>query len=146
MTTLKLIATIAGQRIALPAGAIESVVEIDAITPVPLAAAHVAGLAALRSRVLTVIDTYAALEIGRFCPREQLQAVVVTIDGHLYGLLVDEVEDVVAIADEPEPQPAGLAPGWSANVIGLIEHDGHAILLLDPARLVTGPVAVASAA
>lgn len=140
MNTLKLVATIAGQRIALPTGAIESVVEIDAITPVPLAPAHVAGLAALRSRVLTVIDTYAALEIGCYCPSDRLQAVVVTIDGHLYGLLVDEVEDVVAIEQEAEPQPAGLAPGWALNTIGLIEHDGHAILLLDPARLVTGPI------
>lgn len=146
MNTLKLIATIAGQRIALPTGAIESVVEIDAITPVPLAAAHVAGLAALRSRVLTVIDTYAALELGCYCPGDQLQAVVVTIDGHLYGLLVDEVEDVVAIPHEAGPQPAGLAPGWAVNTIGLIEHEGRAILLLDPARLVTGPVAIASAA
>ncbi len=146
MNTLKLIATLAGQHIALPAGAIESVVEIDAITPVPLAARHVAGLAALRSRVLTVIDTYAALELGCYAPGDQLQAVVVTIDGHLYGLLVDEVEDVVAIDQAPEPQPAGLSPGWAANTIGLIEHEGQAILLLDPARLVTGPVAVAAAA
>lgn len=145
MNTLKLIATIAGQRIALPADAIESVVEIDAITPVPLAAAHVAGLAALRSRVLTVIDTYAALEIGCYCPSDQLQAVVVTIDGHLYGLLVDEVEDVVDIAAEPEPQPAGLGAGWALNALGLIEHDGHAILLLDPARLVAGPITAVAA-
>jgi purine-binding chemotaxis protein CheW len=146
MNMLKLIATIAGQRIALPADAIESVVEIDAITPVPLAAAHVAGLAALRSRVLTVIDTYAALELGQYRPADQLQAVVVTIDGHLYGLLVDEVEDVVAIEQEPEPQPAGLASGWAVNTIGLVEHEGSAILLLDPARLVTGPAALAAAA
>ena len=142
MDDLKLIARIAGQRIALPASAVESVVEVDAITPVPLAAAHVAGLAALRSRVLTVIDSYAALELGN-SPRDGLmQAVVVTCDNHLYGLLVDEVEDVVAIPGEPLPLHAGLGRGWSRMAIGLIEHDGHAILLLDPARLVAGPTSV----
>jgi len=139
MDNLKLIARIAGQRIALPASAVESVVEVDAITPVPLAAPHIAGLAALRSRVLTVIDSYAALELG-FAPRVGLlQAVVVTTDNHLYGLLVDEVEDVAAIAGEPMPLPAGLGRGWSRMAIGLVEHEGHAILLLDPARLVVGP-------
>lgn len=139
MDELKLIARIAGQRIALPASAVESVVEVDAITPVPLAAPHIAGLAALRSRVLTVIDSYAALELGQ-SPRDGLlQAVVVTCDNHLYGLLVDEVEDVASIGGEPSPLHAGLSRGWSRMAIGLIEHGGHAILLLDPARLVAGP-------
>jgi purine-binding chemotaxis protein CheW len=144
MKSLMLIARIAGQRVGLTADAIESVVEIDAISPVPLAPPHVAGLAALRSRVLTVIDSYAALELGQG-PRGALcQAVVVTIDNHLYGLLVDEVEDVVVTADELLPLHAGLARGWREGAIGLVEHQGHAVLLLDPARLVAGPTAVAA--
>jgi purine-binding chemotaxis protein CheW len=144
MDALKLIARIAGQQIALPAGVVGSVVEVDAITPVPLAAPHVAGLAALRSRVLTIIDSYAALDLG-FAPREGiLQAVVVTIDNHAYGLLVDEVEDVVSIEGDPEPLHAGLTSGWAHAAIGIVEHDGKAILLLDPARLVAGPFAAAA--
>lgn len=144
MDELKLIARIAGQDVALPTGAIESVVEIDAITPVPLAAAHVAGLAALRSRVLTLIDTYAALELGQ-APRDGVrQAVVVTIDNHLYGLLVDDVVDVAAITGEPGPLHAGLQRGWAEAALGLVEHEGHALLLLDPARIVAGPLTVAA--
>ena len=139
METLRLIARIGDQRVAIPADQVESVVEIDAITPVPLAAPHIAGLAALRSRVLTIIDTYAALEIGR-SPREGLlQAIVVTIDHHLYGLLVDEVVDVASILGEPEPVHAGLSRGWAHAACGLVEHDGHALLQLDPARIVAGP-------
>ena len=56
MSDLLLIVTIAGERVALPASAVESVVELDALISVPRAAPHVAGLSALRSRVLTVID------------------------------------------------------------------------------------------
>ena len=40
------------------------VVELDALIPVPRAAPHVAGLSALRSRVLTVIDCQRSLELG----------------------------------------------------------------------------------
>jgi purine-binding chemotaxis protein CheW len=144
MNSLMLIARIAGQRIALTAQAVESVVELEAITPVPLAPPHVAGLAALRSRVLTVIDSYAALELGRSARDTLCQAVVVTIDNHLYGLLVDEVEDVVTIVGETLPLHAGLARGWRESAIGLVEHEGHAVLLLDPARLIAGPLAAAA--
>ncbi len=142
--TLKLIARVAGQQIAISADLVESVVEIEAITPVPLAAPHIAGLAALRSRVLTIIDTYAALELGR-SPRDGLlQAIVVTIDHHLYGLLVDEVVDVVAFAGEPDPLHAGLSRGWANAAMGIVEHEGQALLQLDPARIVAGPVAIAA--
>jgi purine-binding chemotaxis protein CheW len=138
MDDLKLIARVAGQSIAIPASTIESVVEIDAITPVPLAPAHVAGLAALRSRVLTVIDTYAALGIEAAPLSQERQAVVVTIDGHLYGLLVDEVEDVVTVEGEAATIHAGVGAGWAAAALGLVDVEGRSMLLLDPARLVSG--------
>jgi purine-binding chemotaxis protein CheW len=144
MEDLKLIARIAGQEVALSADAVESVVEIDAITPVPLAAAHIAGLAALRSRVLTIIDTYTALELGQ-SPRDGvIQAIVVTIDNHLYGLLVDEVVDVAAITGDPHPLHAGLSRGWAQAALGFVEHQDRALLLLDPARIVAGPLSAAA--
>ena len=57
MNELLLIVSIAGSRVALPASAVESVVELDALIAVPRAPDHVAGLSALRSRVLTVSPT-----------------------------------------------------------------------------------------
>ena len=64
MSSLLLVVTIGGQRVALPSDAVESVVELDTLIPVPRAAPHVAGLSALRSRVLTVIDCMRSLELG----------------------------------------------------------------------------------
>ena len=82
MQDLYLIVEIAGQRAVLPAAFVESVVEIEEVAPVPCAPAHVFGLFALRSRVLTVIDTIAALGGERSSAGEK-QAVIVTVDGHL---------------------------------------------------------------
>jgi purine-binding chemotaxis protein CheW len=144
MFRLKLVARLGGQLVALPAAAIESVVELDQITPAPLASRHVAGLAPLRSRVLTVIDSYVAIGAERPEVEGGRQAVVVTIDGHSYGLLVDEVEDVVSLECEVMPLPAGLASGWASAALGLIELDGHGALLVDPARLVGGGAALAA--
>ena len=144
MDTLYLIVTIAGQRVAIAAAPVESVVEIEAIVPVPRAPAHIAGLAALRSRVLTIVDCVASLGLAPG-PRAGLAlAVIVAIDGHHYGLLVDDVRDVVPIAEAP--RPAGLTPGggWARVVSAIVSHEGETLLVLDPAALVSGPAALAA--
>ena len=84
---LLLVVTIAGERVALPSAAVESVVELDTLIPVPRAAPHVAGLSALRSRVLTVIDCMRSLELGETdCSDGIREAAVVELDGHHYAL------------------------------------------------------------
>ena len=101
MAELLLIVRLAGERVAFPAAEVESVVEIEGLTPVPRAAGHVAGLSALRSRVLTVIDCLASLEFGCSARAQPKRSSVV--DGHPYALLVEEVEDVVEAAAPPAP-------------------------------------------
>ncbi len=60
-----LVVVLAGRRAALPAIEVNSVIELAEVTPVPRAAPHIAGLAALRSRPLTVID---CLDLARHRP------------------------------------------------------------------------------
>jgi purine-binding chemotaxis protein CheW len=135
-----LIVRLAGEKVAFPAAEIESVVEIEALTPVPRAAAHVAGLTALRSRVLTVIDCLASLEPGRN-GADRREAVVVVADGHPYALLVDGVEDVVEASGEVRPVRTALGAGWRRISRGSIEAEGNLLLLLDLAALIAGPAA-----
>lgn len=143
MQDLYLIVEIAGQRAALPASFVESVVEVEDIAPVPCAPPHVFGLFALRSRVLTVIDTIAALGGERSSPGEK-QAVIVTVDGHLYGMLVDEVDDVVAIEGAAAQPRALLSAGWARYSTGVLEHDGEPLLLIDVPAMIAGPVDLAA--
>lgn len=85
MNRLYLFATLAGTRIAVETGEVEAVVKLTEISPVPGMGAHVAGLSALRSRVLTIIDT-AALIQGEASPtREAGLAIIANIAGHSYG-------------------------------------------------------------
>ncbi len=140
MESLFLIAQIAGYRVALPAESVESVVEIDLVTPVPLAPPHVFGLAALRSRTLTIIDPMASLGLTpRLTSAIPAEAVVVTVEGHLYGLLVEVVEDVVSVAETPRLIRVRLTDGWPRVARGTFDYDGGAVLLLDPAALIAGP-------
>ena len=140
MDSLFLIAQIAGHRVALPAEAVESVVEIELVTPVPLAPIHIFGLAALRSRTLTIIDPLASLGLDpRPASAIPAEAVVVMVDGHLYGLLVDVVEDVVAVAEKPRPTRARLSDGWARVARGGFDQGEGSVLVLDPAALIAGP-------
>jgi len=141
MSELHLIAQIADQRVAIPTSSVESVVEIDAIAPVPAAPPHIAGLSALRSRVITMIDSHAAIGLPT-PPRPPIawQAIVVTIEGHLYGLIVDGIEDVVTITAEPRPVRGAMAAGWFTVSRGMSDYEGGAILHVDPAAIVEGPM------
>lgn len=139
MSQLLLVVTVAGERIALPSDAVESVVELDTITPVPRAAPHVAGLSALRSRVLTVIDCMRSLELGATdCSDGIREAAVVELDGHHYALLVDLVEDVVEAQSEPAPVRAAMGAGWERVSQGMVETGQGPILLVNVAGLVGG--------
>ena len=147
MNELLLIVTIAGSRVALPAAAVESVVELDTLIPVPRAPAHVAGLSALRSRVLTVIDTLRSLELGESdCSDGIREAAVVELDGHHYALIVDVVEDVVEALSDPSPVRAAMGPGWERVSKGMVETEEGPLLLVDIEALIAGTGAEARAA
>jgi len=136
---LLLVVTIAGERVALPAAAVESVVELDALTPVPRAAPHVAGLSAQRSRVLTVIDCMRSLELGDTdCSDGIREAAVVELGGHHYALIVDLVEDVIEARSDPLPVRAAMGAGWEWVSQGMVETDDGPLLLVDVAALIAG--------
>ena len=144
MAELLLIVTIAGDRIAIPAADVESVVELEALIPVPRAAAHVAGLAALRSRVLTVIDCFASLELPSKGSQSLKEAIIVEADGHPYALLVESVEDVVEVDLDVRPVRTSLKGGWRRVARGMIEVGGDLLLLVDTHALLEGPAAQAA--
>lgn len=144
MADLLLIASLAGRRIAFPASEVEAVVELEGVTPAPRAAGHVAGLSALRSRVLTVIDGLASLEFGRSEGAGLTEAIVIPSGGHTYALLVDDVEDVIEAAGPPSPVGAPLGPGWDRVALGMVEAESGLFLLVDPHALIAGPAASAA--
>jgi purine-binding chemotaxis protein CheW len=143
---LLLVVTIAGERVALPAAAVESVVELDTLIPVPRAAPHIAGLSALRSHVLTVVDCMRSLELGDTdCSDGSREAAVVELDGHHYALIVDLVEDVVEATSDSQPMRAAMGDGWERVSLGMVESEAGPLLLVDVGALIAGSEAKAAA-
>jgi purine-binding chemotaxis protein CheW len=124
---LFLIAHLGGRTVAIESGQVESVVDIGAVVPVPGAGPEVRGLAALRSRVVTVIDTRVALGLAAAASETQ-RAVITEIDGHHYAILVDTLDDVAPFVPEPLSPGIVLDAGWAAAAQGLVERDREPIL------------------
>ncbi|MES2754742.1 MAG: chemotaxis protein CheW [Pseudomonadota bacterium] len=132
--TLHLIARIADRAVAFDSNLVDSVVDLGAITPVPLAAPGVVGLAALRSRVLTVIDPRVALDLPTDGPLPS-RAVITRVEQHAYAVLVDALEDVARYATVPIPAGVAFEAGWANAAQALIDRAGEPVLVIDLAAL-----------
>jgi purine-binding chemotaxis protein CheW len=145
MTGLVVIVEVAGRRAALLTAEVQSVVELETISPVPRAPAFVLGLTALRSSTLTVVDAAAAIGLpAHGLPEAGARAAIVDHAGHRYALVVDEIDDVAEALGEPTPVPGEAGPGWERVSQGLIETDRGPALLIDLGTLLAGPPLVAA--
>lgn len=139
MTNLVLVASLAGQGIAIRAEDVISVTEIRSLVPVPHAPARIAGLAALRSQVLTVIDCALSAGLDRPSqPHRNARAVIVERDEQTYALMVDEVADVTSMLSDELPLPSHIDDGWKTVSKGLVETDAGLMLLVDVDAMIFG--------
>ena len=144
MEKLYLIARIADTRVALRSETINSVVTVGTPVRVPAAPPHVAGLFALRSRVLTLIDPHVVIGLPPVAAEAGQRVIVVDVAGHGYALLADAIEDVCFI-DAPETRVTGsLLPGWARVAEAMIEHDGASLLVVDPSHFIAFTAAKAA--
>jgi purine-binding chemotaxis protein CheW len=137
--SLLVIAQIASRRCAFGALDVKSVIEIGTITPIPRAPAHIAGITALRSQALTVIDCRLALGLEGHTWSTDARAVVIAVGGHSYALMVDAIEDITTAVGEPGQVPGGFGPEWSRVATGMIETMIGPALLVDLPALLAGP-------
>jgi purine-binding chemotaxis protein CheW len=140
MSALVLMAQIAGRRCAMAAEDVRSVIDTGTIAPVPRAPAFIAGITALRSQTLTVIDCRLALglETAELYPTDT-RAAVVAVDGHHYALMVDAIEDIASAISAPAQIPGGFGAEWQRVGQGMIETGIGPALLLDLPQVIAGP-------
>ncbi len=144
MQELFLLAQIDGTEVAICSDIVESVVTVGEVVTVPGCEPVVAGLFALRSRVLTLIDCQYRVTGKRKAAERGMLAIIAGIGGHNFGLLVEKVFDVVPVEDASIHPAVKLDPRWKSMVSRLIEIDGRMVMALDPAALVAVDTALAA--
>ncbi|WP_420605659.1 chemotaxis protein CheW [Novosphingopyxis sp.] len=139
MNNLYLVARIAGTDVAIPTREVESVVSVGEIVPVPAAAKRIAGLFALRSRVVTMIDGAWTVSGERTDIQPGAIAIVTAIGGHIYGFVAERVEDVLTIEPDRIMDAGGIALGWSDVATGVATMDERALLIVSLEHFINAP-------
>jgi purine-binding chemotaxis protein CheW len=118
---------------------IQDVFALQSLTPVPGARPEIAGVLNLRGRIVTAIDARRRLGLP---PRPEghkgMMAVGVEHEGEAFGVLVDQVGEVLRLADADfEPNPVNLDPVWKDVSHGVYRLDGRLLMTIDISRLLT---------
>jgi purine-binding chemotaxis protein CheW len=144
MSDLYLIAVIAGTEVAIRSDCIESVVTTGDVIEIPKCDPMVAGLMALRSRVLTLIDCQYAITGNSQRVGPKSHAIIVEISGHNYALSVDAVRDVVSVEPEAIRAVTRLDHRWSAISTAIAVIDDRVLMVVSPERLLSSRIALAA--
>jgi purine-binding chemotaxis protein CheW len=141
---LYLMADLAGSRVAIDSSQVESIIHLPDVVPVPMCDPSIAGIFALRSRVLTLIDTQFLITGVQQAAHKGTLAVVTEIAGHQYGLLVDKVHDVVPISIAQAESNILPPTTWNRYVDQVAMHEGELVMILNTDALVSGQTVPAS--
>lgn len=115
-------------------------------TPLPNVPAYVRGVVNLRGVVLPVLDLRHRIGWGETQPTVRHVIIVVRVADQLQGLIVDAVNDIVAInPDDIQPLP-DIGDGGPNFLEGLITVDDRMITIVALDRLIDGAAAPSLAA
>ena len=115
---------------------IQEVVMVGELTPVRHAQAYVAGIRNLRGRIITVIDLCVRLGLGAVEIGPESRILIADWKGEPVGLLVDRVEDAVAVeAGGLEPAPPNLHGVQMQKLLGVFPSGERLAALLDLAAV-----------
>lgn len=123
---------IASQLFGLPIWAVHDVFVPQRITPVPLSPSEIDGVLNLRGRIVTAVNMRRRLGFPPLGPEDRVIAVGVDYQGETYGLLVDEVGEVLTLEKSRlTAKPPNLDPRWGAMTDGVFSLDSELMAVLD---------------
>ena len=129
-------AVIGGQLFGLPISRVQDVFMPERLTRVPLSSVEIAGVLNLRGRIVTVIDMRARLGLARADDGKPPMAVGVDLRGESYGLLIDQIGEVLRLPEESrEENPVILDPRMAKLAGGVHRLDGQLMVILDVDRV-----------
>lgn len=139
-------AVIGGQLFGLPILRVQDVFAPDRVTRVPLAPAEIAGVLNLRGRIVTLIDMRSRLGLSARQKSETSMAIGIEAQGESYGLLIDEIGEVMKLDDGGrEANRINLDPRLARVSAGIHRLDGQLLVIIDIDRVLDmAPAALAA--
>lgn len=129
---------LAGDYFGVEVGAVQEILRLREMTAVPLAPATISGLINLRGQIITAIDLRRRLEMEDRKPDRVPVSVVVRTTAGVVSLLVDEIGDVVEVANESfEPPPETLGLKAREMVLGVYKLSDRLMHVLETERVIS---------
>jgi purine-binding chemotaxis protein CheW len=108
----------------------------ERLTRVPLSPGEIAGVLNLRGRIVTVVDMRVRLGLPKNEDGKPAMAVGVDLRGESYGLLIDQIGEVLRLSEEGrEENPVNLDPRLAKLAGGVHRLDGQLMVILDVERV-----------
>jgi purine-binding chemotaxis protein CheW len=117
---------LAGYRFGVEVRYAREVVVFDEYTIVPLAPAHLLGVANLRGNIMPIVDVRPLLGMAPAAAGREARALVVEFGGTAAALLIDEV-----LGLEPLDSAVSASADSGDLIAGHLDREGDAVTLLD---------------
>jgi purine-binding chemotaxis protein CheW len=129
-------AMIGGQLFGLPISRVQDVFMPDRLTRVPLSSPDIAGVLNLRGRIVTAINMRCQLGLPKRDDGRPSMAIGIEYKGESYGLLIDEIGEVLKLVDASfEPNPVNLDPRLARVSSGVHRLEGQLLVVIDVDRM-----------
>lgn len=133
---------VAGERLAVPIEVVKEIIELPAITRVPMTPEAIRGVINLRGSVVPVIDLGARLGRSPIVPSRRSCIVLVEVqaagEGQILGMLVDEVKNILEIGREDIKPPPSFGAAIRTDFIAAMGRvDEIFVIILDVDQLLS---------
>ena len=123
---------LANEHYGVDIGAVDRIIELQAITAVPHAPEFVEGITNLRGMVLPVVDLRQRFSLPTGDATKESRIIVVELDSAKAGMMVDAVTEVLYVPEENVEPPSPLMTTVDSSFItGIAKVDERLIILLD---------------
>lgn len=136
---------VGGELFGVPISAVQEIVRVPAIARIPQSPGFVEGVINLRGRVITVVDlrkrmghSVVALNEAAGERAKKARILVIEVDRRLLGVIVDEVAEVLRLAEEQvEPAPAMVAGLGNQYITGVGKLQNDLLILIEIEKILT---------
>jgi purine-binding chemotaxis protein CheW len=123
---------VGGETFGLPVTRVQTIFQIEAVTPVPLGPREVLGLVNLRGKIVTAVSLRERLQMPEADPTNQKLAIGIEHRGENFALVIDEVGDVIVLDPLKRiPIPPHLDSRRAKLTEGVYRLDTQILSLLD---------------
>ena len=122
----------------VPITQVQEIITMTRPTQLPQAPDFVEGIINLRGKIIPIIDLKKRFHMGTSDITSDTRSVVVEVEGQTVGIIVDEVSEVLRVANSDiEPAPAIIGGITAEYLTGVGKIEGRLLILLDMNKILT---------